>query len=365
MEAETEEQGKVTLFNTEGTSDKVYVTWIESREGGFVVLAQWGRRGGPMQSGAKSKVVTIEKAKAAFDKVLKSKLAKGYRTGKDVPAYSQVEGAVDTGIRPMLLTAATEDDLERFVSDDSWGAQEKKNGKHVLVKSGQGKATGINRRGLECAIPEAVADTLREYPLVLDGELIDHVFHVFDILEDGEGEGSDVQSESTLARHVRLKAAIAPFEGVHVKVVPLVLNKDKRGLVAELRNGRKEGVVFKLLSAPYQAGKIETLSKAVAVKIKFWKGGEFVVDEINDQQSVRLVAFDGKNPVVVGNCTVPSKYLGQVKKGCVLRVKYLYATSGKQLYQPSLDPDDSGSVVREDKLPRECGIDQLHFEGKE
>ena len=55
---ESEVQERVTLYNTEGTSDKVYVVWIEPRDGGFVVEAQWGRRGGPMQNGAKTKVVS-------------------------------------------------------------------------------------------------------------------------------------------------------------------------------------------------------------------------------------------------------------------------------------------------------------------
>ena len=104
----------------------------------------------------------------------------------------------------------------------------------------------------------------------------------------------------------------------------------------------------------------------MAVKVKFWKSGEFVVDHApNAKQSVRLIAFDGRKRVCVGNCTVPEKYMNVIQRNAVVSVKYLYATPGGQLYQASLDPDDNGQVVRDDKAQRECGIDQLQFEGQD
>ena len=81
------------------------------------------------------------------------------------------------------------------------------------------------------------------------------------------------------------------------------------------RAARREGVVFKLLRAPYQEGKIESLSAAVAVKVKFWKAGEFIVSKLNDKNSVTLVAYKGQKRVVVGKCTVPTKYQEEVKPG--------------------------------------------------
>lgn len=79
MEA-TKELKKVSLFCTEGTSDKVYVLWIEPKGAGFVVQFQYGPRGGWMNGGTKTKEpVPMEVAQKAYDKVLKEKLKSGYR----------------------------------------------------------------------------------------------------------------------------------------------------------------------------------------------------------------------------------------------------------------------------------------------
>jgi bifunctional non-homologous end joining protein LigD len=374
MEAETmsAQQEKVTLHCTEGTSDKLYVMWIEAENGGFMVKAQYGRRGGPMANAPKTKKpVSREEAQKVYDKKLKEQRGKGYRDyGSDAPAYSQVEGAADSGVRPMLLTAHSEDDLERFIKDDRWGAQQKLNGKHILLRVGDGAVTGINKQGRECPIPESVVAVAAKIGPghVIDGELIGEVYHGFDLLEEGvPGKPVDLRPEPTTARHLRLGPALSKGGSKHIRPVELVRGeKAKRDLVERLRADKKEGVVFKLLGAPYTPGKTDNQRKAVAVKVKFWKSAEFVVDEIpNGKQSVRLVGYDRKRRVFVGNCTVATKYLGQITKGAVVRVKYLYATDGGILYQPSLDPDDAGSVVRDDKRPGECSITQLQFEGKD
>lgn len=83
---------KVILHCQEGRSDKLYSIWIEPQGDGYVVLAQWGRRGSSMQSGAKTPSVSLEKATAVMEKVIKEKLAKGYKYyGETAPAYTQVE----------------------------------------------------------------------------------------------------------------------------------------------------------------------------------------------------------------------------------------------------------------------------------
>ena len=73
---------KATLYCTESNADKVYVIWIDkvkgksTGQGGYVVNAQWGRRGGAMQSGTKTKnPVSMAKAEAIMEKVLKEKQA--------------------------------------------------------------------------------------------------------------------------------------------------------------------------------------------------------------------------------------------------------------------------------------------------
>lgn len=77
--------------------------------------------------------------------------------------------------------------------------------------------------------------------------------------------------------------------------------------------------------------------------------GDFIVLGWNTtKQSVKLGAQNGKKIVIVGNVTIPDKYVEQIKPNAVVRVRYLYATPAKKLYQPTLDPTDDGSVVRTD-----------------
>ena len=145
----------VTVYSTEGGADKQYTAWLEERPGGFVAMFQFGPRGGWVQGGCKTPVpVPLNQAQKILDKLIREKNAKGYHEGEHAPAFAAVEGAVDTGLRPMLLTPADEADIDRYVGDDGWAAQEKMNGKRVLVRVEPGRVTGVNRRGLECPIPE-------------------------------------------------------------------------------------------------------------------------------------------------------------------------------------------------------------------
>lgn len=129
-------KSKVSLYCTEGNADKVYTIWIEDRgKGLFTVEVQWGRRGGSVQSGSKTQQPTIlSVAESIYDKTIAEKKAKGYHEGEDAPAFSQVEGAVDSGLRPMLLTDSTDEGEAKYVESDEWAAQEKVNGRRLLIR---------------------------------------------------------------------------------------------------------------------------------------------------------------------------------------------------------------------------------------
>ncbi len=353
---------KVTLHCTEGGSDKIYIIWAEPKDGGYMVPAQWGRRGNSLQSGNKTtSPVSLEKATAILNKAVKEKLGKGYKYyGEEAPTYTHIENAKDTGIRLMLLTAGTEDDLEWLTKDDQWAAQEKKNGKRIAIdKSDNGSVIGINRKGLECPIPETVVAGLflHSIPFVLDGEVVKDEYHIFDLIEYN---GKDYRNLPLVERYKAFN--ITPF-----KHLPLITGeKGKRKLVKELRESRKEGVVFKRLDGVYLPGKVDNMKKASAIKVKFYAEGSFIVNEWNDKSSVSLLAIDSNGDKVhVGNVTVPVKYHEQVKHGCIVSVKYLFATDASILYQPNLNPDDNGIVIRDDIPESDCVISQLKYEGKD
>ena len=76
------------LYFQEGTSDKVYeVDLCEAGEGEFVVNFRYGRRGSNLKDGTKTVFpVGLEEAQQVFNKLVESKIRKGYRdAGGEVP----------------------------------------------------------------------------------------------------------------------------------------------------------------------------------------------------------------------------------------------------------------------------------------
>ncbi len=360
-------ENSVTLYCNENGSDKLYKAEVAPSQGGWVVNFWFGPRTGTLQSGTKTKSpVSKDEAQKIWDKLVREKKAKGYHEGADAPAYTQSDGTTrDTGLRPMLLTPATEEDLMRFLGDSQWGAQEKLNGKRIMIRSTQGTVVGANRRGLECSIPQAVASALARVDAVLDGEMLGARFCAFDLLED---QTVDLRREDYAFRHSRLVQRFGPSVYPAIQIVPLALRQaEKRALFEALKAKNAEGIVFKMLGGiGYSAGKVENLNQAHAVKIKFYASAECVVTGWNSgRQSISLGAYDDQGVLIpIGNVTVPKKYADHISVEGVVQVRYLYATPGRQLYQPTLDPS-SGSIRRDDKKPVECLLSQLKYEGQD
>ena len=90
----------ITLYFKKGTSDKVYTASIEKAgTGSFVVNFAYGRRGATLTTGTKTKnPVDYDSAKKIYDKLVKSKTAKGYKPGKAGPQYTDND-IKDTGIQ--------------------------------------------------------------------------------------------------------------------------------------------------------------------------------------------------------------------------------------------------------------------------
>lgn len=351
---------KMTLECHEGGSNKQYTVWLEAKNDGWSVEFQFGPIGGFVQGGTKTKTpVPLADAKKIYDKIVREKRAKGYVEGADAPAFSQTAGASDTGLRPMLLTDASGQDPEPYLKDPAWAAQRKMNGKRIMIRTTAGGVIGSNRRGLECPIPDIIRTELAYGDADLDGELIGDIYHAFDILEM---DGKNLRGEPYRERHAELDAWRPTLN--HFRTVPLVVGeKAKRALYAKLQADRQEGIVFKRLEAAYLPGEIKNLGKTGAIKMKFYtEGSFFVLDWNKGTSSVQVAALDGKKHVSVGNVTVAAKYVDQVSKGDVVRVRYLFATGGDQLYQPTLDPTDAGSVVADSPADK---LSSLKHEGKD
>ena len=360
---------KTTLHCTEGNSDKLYVIWIEgSVSEGYQVYAQWGRRGNSMQNGMKTNgPVTLEKAEAVLDKVVKSKCVKGYRAyGAATTSYTHVASPMSTGVRPMLLTPASENDLEWLIKSDDWAVQQKMNGTRLCIQvTADGTVIGTNRSGGECSVPVPVVNALQSFNhvITLDGELVNGVFHVFDILCFN---GKDLTDDYLAGRFAVLEQVYVKINDKSIQIVPFMVTETmKKAFVDQMKLERKEGVVFKKMDGRYVAGKELNISKSSAIKVKFYSEGSFIAESWNEKSSIALSAFKNGDRVHVGNVTVPEKYKKQIVIGGIVSVRYLYATDASVLYQSNLNPDDNGSVVRNDIPLSDCVIEQLKYEGKD
>src|SRR5439155_5102802 len=95
------------------------------------------------------------------------------------------------------------------------------------------------------------------------------------------------------------------------------------------------------------------------LKFKFTATCSARVRTVNKKRSVGLELLDQNGGwVEIGNVSVPVSH--EVPKiGCLVEVRYLYATAGRQLYQPVY------LRLRTDLGEKECRLEQLKFKKDE
>ena len=143
----------ITLYYREGCSDKVYQCAIESAGSRFIVNFAYGRRGSTMNTGTKTNVpVDYDSAKRIFDKLVKEKQSKGYTEGQDATPYQNTEKQ-QSGLIPQLLNPIDEERVIDLMQDDNYCAQEKHDGRHLIVRKQGQDITGINKKGNTIGLP--------------------------------------------------------------------------------------------------------------------------------------------------------------------------------------------------------------------
>lgn len=323
----------IELRYKEGTSDKVYRASIETAEGGYTVNFAFGRRGAALSAGTKTATpVTRTEAESVYSKLVRSKTAKGYHVhaedGRSITVV-QAQGN-DTGLRPQLPNAISRGEAEPYLRSDRWCAQEKYDGRRMLVrKPGLGSIIAANRKGLETACPESVRQALDRArgPFTADGELVGESFHAFDLLED---ESGDLRQRPYSERLARLESVLGNIPGTAVEVVPTVFGSTaKHGYAESLRAAGREGVVFKDLDACWEEGK--PAGGGPSLKLKFWETCSCVVLRENTGKRSIELGLGGRS---VGSVTIPPRHF-MPDPGQVVEVRYLYVTGpGGSLYQP-------------------------------
>ena len=324
----------ISLYFSQGSSDKEYHAELVEKEGGFVVNFRYGRRGAALTTGTKTTApVPYDKAKKVYDKLIGEKLKKGYSPGESGTAYqaTTLEERF-TGIIPQLLNAVNEPELYVFFLNHDYIIQEKLDGKRTLLRKQNGAVEGINRRGLVVSLPKAVeaaALALSASAFILDGELVGEVFHAFDILEL---EGEDLRPSPYLERYSKLTYTVPEGPGVIRLVASAHGTEAKKMLLERVKAARGEGIVIKQITAPYTPGR--PASGGSQLKYKLTASATCRVAKRNG--SKRSVSLELKGPegwVGVGNVTIPANF-ELPAAGNLVEVEYLYAYKGGSLYQP-------------------------------
>lgn len=352
---------ETTLYYRDGSSDKVYQAAVEAQGDGYVVTFAFGRRGSTLQTGTKTPApVSLECATAIYQKLIDEKMAKGYSPGeRGTPYINTSHEDRATGLVCQLLNPIEESELQELLDDDGVVAQEKYDGKRMLLHVMPDSIVAINRRGLTCGFPQPVEEDARRLrgscaAFTLDGECVGETYCAFDLLmrlHDNERERP---------YHIRLEyldTVLRMARTSHIQMAETADGRDaKIALLARLRVQGREGIVFKRLAAPYTPGR--PASGGAQLKYKFTATGTVYVNAVSAHRRSVIMAVNTPGHLwpwtEVGHVTIPPNYeIPPV--GTIVEVRYLYAYPGGNLYQPVY------LGVRDDVGIEACTLTQLKF----
>jgi bifunctional non-homologous end joining protein LigD len=363
---------KTSLYYCEGTSDKEYHAEIVEVEGGNIVNFRYGRRGGTLTVGTKtSEPVDFAEAKKIYDQLMKQKAAKGYTPAVSGIAYQGTdEAGLKTGFMPQLLNPITEAEAMACILDDNWATQKKMDGERRAAHADHHGVIGINRKGLNVPLPQALADELQAIAansgaIRVDGEIIGSILHVFDLHVH---QGKSIHTLPWLKRMRLAEELLAGCQ--HVKTVPVAaFSAEKRSLWNSVKGANGEGVVFKRIHSIVTAGRPN--SGGDWLKFKFTDSASCCVLEVNSgKRSVKIGLLDDSSHrgqakpqtlIPVGNVTIPPNH-DIPASGDIVEVGYLYAYKCGSIYQPVYkgkrpDLDHRACTLAQLKYKPECRSD--------
>jgi bifunctional non-homologous end joining protein LigD len=281
-----EQLPNVTLYYHEGSSDKVYQCSIEPAGERFTVDFAYGRRGSTLNTGTKTNVpVDYEDAKRIFDKLVKEKTAKGYTPGENGTPYQHTESK-PSSLLPQLLNSIEESQVLTLMDDENWCAQEKFDGRRLIIQKLGIEINGINKKGNLVGLPEPLFKVIAEYgaDVVLDGENVGNHYHAFDLLNL---DGRDIRKWPYRERLAALMNLLCGIQQTTIKFVETAFTPTQKVVLLEkLKTGNKEGIVFKQVHSLYTAGRPN--SGGTQLKHKFVATLSAVVAKVNRQRSVEL-----------------------------------------------------------------------------
>ena len=339
---------EIRLYFTQGSSDKVYQAQLHGSNNNWTVHFQYGRRGKPMTTGTKTRTpVSYALAKQTYDKLIASKLAKGYTPDSMGITYSQTPASGSkTTFLPQLLNQVTEDEALQIYKAAAGCAmlQIKHDGERRGLIVDHGKVIGANRRGLEVALPDHIIQasldilTPQLHYMELDAEDMGDHLVIFDVLKVND---TDIRDRPFINRAGLLYPLFQRIVGKSItslKVdIPFTPGTESEFLdyIEDARQANEEGVVIRDGVTTYIPGRPN--SGGGAYKLKFIETVTVKVGIIHPiKRSFTMTIKDGNTWHNVGNCTVPvNKQVPPL--GELVDVKYLYAYEGGSIYQPVYD----------------------------
>lgn len=350
-----------SLYFRQGTSDKVYhVDLVATGEGKFLVNTRWGARSAQkLRSGTKTpRPLPYDEATARYHELVKEKLSEGYTPSESGAPYQGAPmGARVSGVVPQLLNAVDDAGLETLLLDDGYAMQPKHNGERRLVRVSGAVVEGINRKGLVVELPGTVAEAAATIGLncIVDGELVVHTLHAFDLLEH---DGISIREKPFGERYRLLEAILSkpPLRrgSSAIQLVETALGQEsKRKLLARVKAANGEGVVLKLLNSPYEPGRPNT--GGTQLKYPFYATATCRVSSHHGaKRSVSIEVVGHDQWVAVGNVMIPPNH-AMPAIGALCEVRYLYAYPGGSLVQPVFEGE------RRDLAENDAKIEQLKY----
>lgn len=330
-----------------GTSDKEYNVQVEPSGAGYVVNFQFGRRGGTLQSGTKTKTpVTLAEANGIFTRLVAEKMGGNYKPGTVNDSAVEVAASAELTEYPVeLLEEVGAEEVAGLLESPRYWLQMKADGHRRQIKKVGASITGYNKKGQPVALQAELAKELKRHDaddFLLDGEIIGNKFIAYDLLIAGS---SSIAAKTYEKRFHLLTQMIEAWGVWSFSVIPTWrTRKEKTVGYAWLKKLRCEGAVFKLHGAAYQPGVGEHK------KFKFIKSATCKVIEVGvgGKNNAALALLDGARWVEVGCASTIGK--GKIAVGDIVEVLFLYATDGRRLYQPRI------KEVRDDVDAKECTI---------
>lgn len=266
-----------------------------------------------------------------------------------------------TVVAPMRFREGDVEQLYSYINNVDCWMQQKVDGVRAVLDFRAGHRPSFRSSSgkplVSSAAAPAMSPILRALSAVhtgsefsVDGEILNGVFHVFDLIPHGGETTPFMFRHAALEGWVATVRADAPSLVDHVRLLPTAKDREaKLRLVQVVSQHNGEGWMVKGDASPYDWG--SRVNHSLKMKRTHTADCVVMARDTNGKENFTLGVWTDMGLVEVGQASAIGKVNAAV--GSVVEVKYLYVGAGGKLVQPT--------VLRKrlDKLNEDCTFDQL------